>query len=252
LAHPLTPDGEQPPVVFGPWRTAAWGFLILVAFELVQALALLGFVALRRSSDPDLDVGRYVDSLLHDGLLLSVATLSSSVVCTSLVYAVVRRRLGPSTRDFLGLRRAGVGAVGSWLGATVLFMVASDAITWSIGRPLVPEFMSEAYATATIPLLFWLALLVAAPAVEEMLFRGFLLEGLRSGLGTTPALLLTSAVWASIHAQYGVYEQATVFALGILFGLARLRSGSLLPCVLMHALLNLGATLEAAWLVAGR
>ena len=47
-----------------------------------------------------------------------------------------------------------------------------------------------------------------------------------------------------MHLQYDAYGMATVFIGGLLVGSARLKSGSMLLCVVMHAMMNLVATLE--------
>jgi membrane protease YdiL (CAAX protease family) len=63
-------------------------------------------------------------------------------------------------------------------------------------------------------------------------------------LGGAGAIVLTALVWAVIHRQYDWYGVATVFAAGLLLGFARLRTNSIYSCLLMHALMNLIATIE--------
>lgn len=57
---------------------------------------------------------------------------------------------------------------------------------------------------------------------------------------------MTAALWAMIHLQYDAYGIATIFVGGILVGLARLKTGSVLLCVMMHAMMNLVATIQVA------
>jgi membrane protease YdiL (CAAX protease family) len=57
---------------------------------------------------------------------------------------------------------------------------------------------------------------------------------------------MTSLVWAIIHLQYDTYGVATVFALGLLFGFARLKSESVYVPIVMHALASLVAMIETA------
>ena len=82
---------------------------------------------------------------------------------------------------------------------------------------------------------------------EELVFRGFLFEGLRhSRLGNAGAIILASAVWASIHLQYEWFYVGQILVLGLLLGAARLFTRSLVPSILMHALVNGIATLQVA------
>jgi len=90
-----------------------------------------------------------------------------------------------------------------------------------------------------------LALLVAAPIFEELFFRGFLLSGFsRTFLQPGGAVVVTSLAWSSIHVQYDVYGILTIFASGVILGFARLKTNSTLTTIIMHALMNLIATVE--------
>ena len=53
----------------------------------------------------------------------------------------------------------------------------------------------------------------------------------------------------AIHQQYDLYGVANVFAAGLLLGYARLRTNSIYSGLLMHALMNLIATIEVAMLI---
>jgi membrane protease YdiL (CAAX protease family) len=91
---------------------------------------------------------------------------------------------------------------------------------------------------------------VGAPLVEETFFRGFLFRGLAaSPLGGPATIVVTSLAWAAIHLQYDLYDMGTIFLLGLLLGAFRLITGSLWPPLLMHALVNLLATIQVAILL---
>ena len=111
--------------------------------------------------------------------------------------------------------------------------------------------MRQAYATAGFTLLFWLALVVAAPLLEELFFRGFLFSGLeRTWLKKVGTIALTAVIWAIIHVQYGLWDIFWICIMGILFGIARVRTGSIYTPVALHMVLNLVATIETAYYVA--
>ena len=137
-----------------------------------------------------------------------------------------------------------------WTVALLLFAGLSDFLTDRLDRPIVPDFMQQAYQTAGFLPLLWLTLLVAAPLMEETLFRGFLFRGiLHSRLGATGAITTTALLWSLIHVQYDAYGVATIFALGSLLGYARLKTGSLYATMFLHSVSNLLATAEAAWML---
>jgi membrane protease YdiL (CAAX protease family) len=56
-------------------------------------------------------------------------------------------------------------------------------------------------------------------------------------------------VWAVIHLQYDIYGMVTVFALGLLFGIARLKTDSIHLLMVMHSFVGLMATMEAVFYV---
>jgi membrane protease YdiL (CAAX protease family) len=85
---------------------------------------------------------------------------------------------------------------------------------------------------------------VAAPIVEETMFRGVLYRHLRDGsrsLGTALSILIgvtvNGLVFAVIHPQ-GFVAIPALFALSTAFTLAREWRGSLIPSILMHAINN--------------
>jgi hypothetical protein len=107
--------------------------------------------------------------------------------------------------------------------------------------------MVDAYKTASSLPILLLAIIVVAPIFEEIFFRGFLFQGIRySRLGPMGAVGITSFFWAIIHLQYDIYGITTVFALGILFGIARLKTDSIHLLMVMHSLAGLVATVETA------
>ena len=100
--------------------------------------------------------------------------------------------------------------------------------------------MTETYQTAKYLPLFWIALVVAAPLVEELFFRGFLFEGLRdSWMGSTGAILVTSIAWAAIHMQYEMFQMVMIGTLGVLLGIAKVKTRSLYIPIAMHSFNNL-------------
>ena len=237
------PDDQQSPF-FSPWATMGWGLLILTVFMLSQAAVLIVWGAIRRAN------GATPENLAAEiavaGDLMSVATLISAVVGSLLILAVLAIGRGIRPRIALALDAPSARSVVMWLAITAGLIVASDALTWFLDKPIVPEFMADLVRNATIAPLLWFAIIIAAPIFEELFFRGFLIEGLRRGtLGDAGAIVLTSIIWASIHIQYGLYEIGTIFIFGLALGLARIGSRSLWVPIAMHMTANLVATLEA-------
>jgi len=232
-----------------PWtmtRIVAYSALVAVVYFGTQIATLMGIGVGAALATPGLDVEAWLERARVDGLVLSVATIASALTCVPLILFLVGRREA-APRAFLGLRPCPrrmllLGALGM-----ALFVAASDGLTVALGRAVVPPFMTAAYATARSPVLLLVALVVAAPVVEELFFRGFLVSTLTSvGAGGAMTVLPPSMIWAAFHVHYDLYGMTTVFVMGLLLAGARLASGSLWPPLLMHALANAVAFAEAA------
>ncbi|MFQ5990296.1 MAG: lysostaphin resistance A-like protein [Candidatus Methylomirabilales bacterium] len=243
----VNPDSVKPRAPWGFWATTGFSFIIGGVFFGIQAIVLAVFVGIAVSNNPDLAVPAFISDLRSNGLFLAVATCVSSPICIGLTIVCVRLRRGWSVREYLALGQVPREVLLKWLGLTLLFAIGSDALTLLIGREIVPDFVARTYETASFPLLLWTAFVVAAPAFEEIFFRGFMFRGLQhSWVGPIGAVILTSVIFGVIHFQYDAYGIATALAIGVLLGTARLKTESLYPPIAMHALINLVATLEAA------
>ena len=240
-----SPDADDHPSPFwSPWATVGWGLLIATCFIITQSAIVVAWSAMRTAAGAD--PGDLAAEFAVAGDLMSLTTLVSAIAGSLLIFAVLAIGRGIRAREAVALRAPAAGSAAVWMAITVGLIVASDALTWSLDKPIVPDFMSDLIRSATFATLLWLAIVVAAPVFEELFFRGFLMEGLRRGaLGDAGAIVLTSLAWASIHIQYGLYEIGTIFVFGLALGLARIGSRSLWVPIAMHMLANLVATLEA-------
>ena len=81
----------------------------------------------------------------------------------------------------------------------------------------------------------WLVLGITPGICEELFFRGVVFSGLRR-LGPWPAVLLSALLFGLAHAS--IYRLLPTFILGVLLGVLRWRSGSVVPGMAMHAINN--------------
>jgi sodium transport system permease protein len=78
-----------------------------------------------------------------------------------------------------------------------------------------------------------LLLAILTAAGKEIAFRGFIFAGLLKRMRPWPAILVSSFFFAAFHMN--VFLLPPLFLLGIALGMLALRSGSLLPGILLHA-----------------
>jgi membrane protease YdiL (CAAX protease family) len=82
---------------------------------------------------------------------------------------------------------------------------------------------------------------IAAPVLEEMLFRAVILRSFLRQYSRTKAILCSSVIFGLAHLN--IYQFATAVAIGIVAGWLYERCRSLWPCILLHATYNSAVTL---------
>jgi membrane protease YdiL (CAAX protease family) len=236
---------REPAKHWGLLGTLIWGALVALVHIVVSAVVAGIYVGATRGPLSPQELSQTMHDIQFDGMAVSFTTLASAFISILLLLLVVRFKRGSDIREYLGLRFPSKREAGRWLLFFVAFLAALDLLTYMLGKPIVPEFMWRVYSSAGAHWTLWIALIVAAPLVEELFFRGFLLKGLAaSPLGAVGAVVLTSAAWAVIHAQYDAYGIGSIFAMGLILGTARIKTGSTILTILLHAAANLVATIE--------
>jgi hypothetical protein len=89
-----------------------------------------------------------------------------------------------------------------------------------------------------------------APLLEELFFRGLLFPLLRRSYGVVVGVLLTALAFAAIHGAQLGYAWApvlSIFVVGVVFTLVRLRTNSVAASFLMHCGYNF-ALFAALWI----
>ena len=118
----------------------------------------------------------------------------------------------------------------------VVVLLASGVVI----EPLLELFPSAPYEAVqqTIGLGGWaiMSTVVAAPILEEVLFRGVIFESCRERLGKGGAVLLSALLFGLIH---GIPVQiVNAFVVGLILGYIYLRTRSLMSVIVLHAINN--------------
>lgn len=239
---------------WGIWSTIGLSLTIIVIFGLFQSLFLFGYIFIQEGeaftkallSDSSATLNNYIVKYAYDGDAISFAEVPAALLGIGLVllFIIVRKKL--TIKQYLGLYQPRIKPFLAFIGLMIIAMIIMEFVA-SVLEIDTPEFMSKVYnSTENLPLL-WIAVGIAAPFFEEILFRGFLLEGLRrSFMGTVGAIIFSSALWALIHLQYGMFEIISIFLIGILLAIATLKTNSLYVPIAMHMLMNMAANVSMA------
>jgi membrane protease YdiL (CAAX protease family) len=241
-----TDDNNKP---WGVFATIGFSVVIFLVFIIAQTLTAFLFTYIQIQDKPDAVLINELITLSSNGLGLAVSHIPGALAASLLVLLFAYTRENLSIKNYLKLNPPDLKQLLFWIAIMLFFAVAMEVVTRTIDRPL-PEWMIESYRTAGILPLFWFALVIAAPIFEELLFRGFLLEGLRhSQLGNLGAIIITSVLWAVIHLQYEAFEVISIFLVGLILGYARIKTNSLYTTIIMHAFMNLVATAQVAAII---
>jgi len=133
------------------------------------------------------------------------------------------------------------------LGALLSFVglyIAEGILSLLMGERPPPQRVAQALAEAQgtgLRVLAIAAVGIVAPFAEEVVFRGVSFRGLRRRLGFFPAAAVSAALFSLAHLdlQHGLQ----LFVVGVVLAWTVERSGSILPGILLHAVINLTSLL---------
>ncbi|HET9300859.1 MAG TPA: type II CAAX endopeptidase family protein [Candidatus Polarisedimenticolaceae bacterium] len=137
----------------------------------------------------------------------------------------------------------GWAALPAGFGLGVLLMSAIFAVELAFGWVEVRGFLAQ---NAGIPLALGLSFTLVKDlcvgVYEELISRGFLLRNLSDGLGPVWGVVVSSSIFAVLHAfnpNASVQGMVGIFMAGLLLAAARLRTGRLSAAVGLHIAWNL-------------
>lgn len=232
-------EAAGPPARTGLAAVPAWApfaaMLLVVAAATVATVLVVGVADLVGLAVRDGDDG------LPPGVLL-FGTLVQDIAFVAAAFLFTRAWAGETRPSTLGLRLTPVGRGLGWAAAIyALFWVSVIVYTQAIGTGAEQDLVTDLRDEDSLLVLAGFAVLVgvAAPLVEELFFRGFLFGVLRERIGVAAAALVAGAIFGLIHAAgTPVRTLGILVLLGIGLCILYVKTGSLLPCMGLHALHN--------------
>lgn len=230
-------------LVWSPWMTVFWAFVIFFVFGVSQGLGVV--IAAAAWDILDLVMAGFTstdttvqEQMIYENDLAWPAALASAIIGSLLIFIIVLSKKGLSIRDYLHLRNVTWQVWSIWLLIT-LFMLGLTEWMANGNEDLQTPFMNDVVSgTKSLPMLI-ITVGLLAPIFEELLFRGFIFKGLERGiLGGHGTVWLTSIVFAAIHLQYALPIVLMIIPMGLLLGYSRMYSGSLLVPIVLHVLNN--------------
>jgi membrane protease YdiL (CAAX protease family) len=169
--------------------------------------------------------------------------LRGGIACVALVVLLATRASAPRHH---GLRGGGAVADLRWVLGLALIVVAAYAVAaavgvltlragwWSLPAALPRDLGDRDDLARAVPVM-----LLAAPLVEEAVYRALAVPALAAVAGRRGALWLSGPLFLALHVAYGYPAWLLHYVVaGWLLALAFLRRGRLWVVVLLHALGN--------------
>jgi membrane protease YdiL (CAAX protease family) len=238
------PTGKTGAAAWPPWAAA---LALFSAFFGITVLATLLAVASGDAdtlSDPSPGVNLAL-TFLQDFIFIGAAI--------GIAFVITRPRAGDFGLVAPPRRGQAVGLIFAvWVGFLALSALWVTALGLNDTQEL-PERLGADGSTLNVIAVIVL-ITVFAPLGEEMLFRGFVYRSLSNWRGFWPAAIVTGILFGLVHV--GSAPVGFLVPLGFFgFGLCLLyrQTGSLYPCIALHAMNNavaLGLTQKWTWEIA--
>ncbi len=140
------------------------------------------------------------------------------------------RRVSPKIAGLSIIIGLGISTVADELDRLIrLILPMHSALLESLEDIVTFQNMAE-----FIPL--FIAAVILAAIIEEMLFRGLLLRTLEARIDTTNAILISALLFAVIHMN--PWWAVQILILGVILGVLSWRTKSIVPCIIVHGINN--------------
>jgi len=244
--QPQIPPQDTPPPLDGPpteaWESppAPWAlrdlFLLLVfvpiAFFIANILVFLGYALIQ----PTLHWHMTKEKLASDPFFLLALQTVFYVLMFAGIYVLVTVGHNQPFWDMLRWRRITPGKA-------LVFLAGGAFLTVAIALlpPVLPDAgqfpLENLFNSRTAAYAIGVFAILGAPLMEEIIFRGVLFGIFEAQVGLRFAILTTAILFGGLHVPeyWGAWNHALlIFFVGLVFSLARGRSGSLAPSVFLH------------------
>ena len=218
------PEPAPPARKFARWRAPVAIGVVILALVAGQVAALIVLLAAGGEEAPD--------------TVAAAAFVLADLIVLGIIIAFARRGAERLTAATLGIRRTRFWRAVGWTLAIWVGITALEGL-WAL---LVGGFsnVEEDPGISNGEMVFMLfAIAVVTPIVEELAFRGYLFPALTRWRGPWIGALLTAILFGCAHLISSPVEAIPALAV-FGFGACLLYwfTGSLLPCIALHAVNN--------------
>ena len=215
---------------------ALYSFVILVSQLVVALVFTVVYFAAYAGADLESAGAGLEPFLLENSNLISlISTLL--VMGVILIDARIKR---VKVKDYtliakpIGARNTAMAmitgvAFSSWISAMLVLLPIPDS--------LMSKYTEVSSFISSVTPLDFISVCLAAPLVEEMVFRGIVYKHLRICMPEYPAIILQAVLFAVLH-EGSIIWMAYALIAGLLFGYINMLTGSIRTSVWAHIMFN--------------
>lgn len=222
------------------WEPVVWGALLISILISSQHVGLYAYHAVLQRP------GATFDGVVIDGNSMAFATFCSMFT----IFFTIKFILYIKKTSFLGAFQPSIPnrkAVYDWLVVSLLFWAGLNIVSKLVGKSTTNEFILDVYNSSGFVTTLMVSVIFVAPVVEEMIFRGVILNGLENNLVSfAKAAVITSFLFTILHQQYDWFELMWVFIFGLILAEAKRSTGGILVPIGMHSLFNTASFISIA------
>ncbi|MBQ5333298.1 MAG: CPBP family intramembrane metalloprotease [Oscillospiraceae bacterium] len=173
--------------------------------------------------------------LINAVTMVAANIIALAIVCTGKKQFKLKSALGKSSLSVSSVLIAIIGAFGIQA-ASVLIQTLFTYITGISG---VGDSLNNSLGftdSFVLNIVLFVYMVIAGPILEELLFRGATLN-LLAPVNRKFALFASSLLFGLMHCNFNQIFNG--FLLGLILGYIALKSGSIIPSIIMHMMLNL-------------
>lgn len=219
---------------------APWGFKDLIVISLFSGILLLAYVAglyffeiKNYLKDEDLK-SFYLLGIL---ILQWTALLLPLLIFTAKKYKLKWEHFGFNKTGILKTLGLVIGFYFLYIGITLIISLISIYNNVKIPGYQIQESVLPLFGTDILGLVIaGGAIILLAPLIEEILFRGFLLRTLVNKIGVMWGSIVSALIFAILHVPW--QSIIPIFILGLILNSLVIRSKSLIPAIGFHVLNN--------------
>ncbi len=214
-----------------------WGIIdVLFSYMFIFALSII-FAGLMFQAGLDFNMNYFVVVLQ---ILLSLSTLA-------IVYLIVTKKYNISFSEAFGLSMDKIpSSISLGIFVTALIIISTTFISVMFSE-MTGDAPANPYKSMPEERFKWITILAIffAPVVEEIFFRGFMQPAISKITGPFLGILVTAIIFGVSHTQYLDYNTAifSVTAIGLILGITKYRTGSVMPGIFAHFFNNLLAVI---------